>query len=99
MKTIALLSLSLLTAQSAIADDAAERGRKLYHATCAMCHGQELKASGGIPDLRKSKLDDEGFRAVVRDGRPGTIMPPMKNTLNDEEIARIRTYIRAAAGG
>lgn len=94
----ALLSLAVsMLSTAAWADSDIEGGKKLYHATCAMCHGQELKAAGGIPDLRKTALDDQGFRAVVREGRPGTIMPPMKHALSDEEIGRIRTYVRAAA--
>lgn len=92
-----LIPLSFVVVHAASAADAVERGKALYHATCAMCHGQELKASGGIPDLRRTRLDDQGFRAVVRDGRPGTIMPSMKHSLSDEDIAQIGMYIRTAA--
>lgn len=95
-----LAALSALAVHHACAAaDTAEDGRKLYHASCAMCHGAELKAAGGIPDLRKTTLDDQTFRAVVRDGRPGTIMPPMKGRLSDEEIGKIRAYIKISAGG
>ncbi|OWW19061.1 c-type cytochrome [Noviherbaspirillum denitrificans] len=97
MKTPLVLALSAFVLQPAVADSDIDGGRKLYHATCAMCHGQELKAAGGIPDLRKTALDDQGFYAVVKEGRPGTIMPPMKQALNDEEIGRIRAYVKAAA--
>lgn len=76
-----------------------EEGSKLYHASCAMCHGAGLQAAGGIPDLRKTTLDEPAFRQVVKEGRPGTIMPPMKHSLSDDDILKIRTYIRAAAGG
>ncbi|HJV84075.1 MAG TPA: c-type cytochrome [Noviherbaspirillum sp.] len=76
-----------------------EEGKNLYQATCAMCHGTELNASGGIPDLRKTMLDDDAFQQVVREGRSGTIMPPMKHALSDEEIRKIRTYVRSAAKG
>lgn len=98
MKTAITFLLSTVAMHSAFAASPVAGGKKLYDATCAMCHGQELKASGGIPDLRETKLDDQGFRTVVKNGRPGTIMPPMKNTLNDEEIAQIRAYVRASSG-
>lgn len=98
MKTAVTLLLSIVTMHSAFAADPVAGGKNLYHATCAMCHGQDLKASGGIPDLRETKLDDQGFRTVVKNGRPGTIMPPMKGTLSDEEIAQIRAYVRASSG-
>ena len=78
---------------------AAEEGKKLYHAVCSMCHGTELNAAGGMPDLRMTRLDDQAFTAVVREGRPGTIMPPMKSRLSDEEIGKIRAYIKSSAGG
>lgn len=85
--------------QTGAAADAADEGKMLYDAVCSMCHGPELKAAGGIPDLRVTLLDDLGFAAVVREGRPGTIMPPMKNRLSDEEIRKIRAYIKTSAGG
>ena len=95
-----LVALSTLAMHHAcFAAGAAADGKKLYQAFCAMCHGTELKAAGGIPDLRTTTLNDEAFVAVVREGRPNTIMLPMKNRLSDEEIGRIRAYIRTFAGG
>lgn len=83
--------------QSSAAADRVDEGKKLYHAICSMCHGAELKAAGGIPDLRVARLDDQAFLSVVREGRPGTIMPPMKSRLSDEEIRMIRAYVRTSA--
>lgn len=99
-----LLNLALAMASLAVFPhsaraDAAEDGKKLYHAACAMCHGADLNAAGGIPDLRKSKLDEDNFLQTVRNGRPGTIMPPMKGNLSDEDIRKVRAYIKASSGG
>jgi quinohemoprotein ethanol dehydrogenase len=96
---VLLAAVSAFAMHHAIAAaDAAAEGKELYHAACSMCHGAELKAAGGIPDLRMTLLDDQAFAAVVREGRPGTIMPPMKGRLSDEEIGKIRAYIRTSAG-
>lgn len=84
--------------RTSAAKDGIDEGKQLYHAICAMCHGAELKAAGGIPDLRAARLDDQAFLAVVKEGRPGTIMTPMKNRLSDEEIRMIRAYVRTSAG-
>jgi len=93
-----LIAQSVLAAHHAFAvTDTVEEGKRLYHMSCAMCHGAELKAAGGIPDLRNTLLDDRAFQSVVSNGRPGTIMPAMKNNLNDEEIRKILMYVRAAA--
>jgi mono/diheme cytochrome c family protein len=93
----ALACLAMHSLPSVAVTNPSEEGRRLYHAACAMCHGAELKAAGGIPDLRRTGLDDKAFQAVVKEGRAGTIMPSMKARLSDEEIRKIRAYVRSAA--
>ncbi len=62
---------------------AAERGAKLYAATCAFCHGE--KANGGEgPDLVRSSVvlhDDKGelIGPVIHNGRPDRGMPAFAN--------------------
>lgn len=88
----ALMSAMGGAAHAQLADVAA--GKALYQRSCAMCHGADAVASGGIPDLRRFSGSDPEFVATVREGRPGTIMPSMKQSLSDEEIAKIRDYVR-----
>lgn len=95
LSAIALASVAVV--HLAARASAVDEGRKIYQNTCAMCHGAELNASGGIPDLRKSKLDDDSFLQTVRNGRAGTIMPSMKERLSDDDIRKVRAYIKASS--
>jgi mono/diheme cytochrome c family protein len=90
MLAAAALMSAMIHAQ---ANDAAA-GKALYQRSCAMCHGPDAVPAGGIPDLRKFRGSDPEFLATVREGRPGTIMPSMKQALSDEEIVKIRDYVR-----
>ena len=78
-----------------------------YRAYCASCHGVEGDgqgvAAGRIepsprsfrnPTWMAGQTDDK-LVAAVRDGRPGTAMPPFGALLSDAEIARLIEYIRA----
>jgi putative heme-binding domain-containing protein len=73
------------------------RGKRLFEAYCARCHG--MKGGGGTganlrrPVLRNA-VDDEGLFAVVQDGISGTEMPG-NWFLSDREIWQVAGYVRS----
>jgi cytochrome c oxidase cbb3-type subunit 3 len=76
-----------------------ERGRTLYAANCAFCHGQDARGgNNGGPNLLRSQLvlsDQRGevIAAVVQNGRPGTAMVPIN--LSSTQIADIAEFIHS----
>lgn len=78
------------------ADDLAG-GKRLYEGHCAPCHG--MKATGGKgPSLATPTLsraaDDEALAALIREGIPGTEMPPGWQ-MTSREITQVVAYIRS----
>jgi len=86
--------------QRAPADPAViERGKALYVANCAFCHGQDARGgNNGGPNLLRSQLvlsDQRGelIATVVQNGRPGTAMVPIN--LSSAQIADIAEFIHS----
>ena len=93
----ALLSLSAI----AHAQDRAaiEAGEQVYADNCATCHGDKLRSTGAMPDLKEVRPGDRArFDKFVAEGR-GAGMPAFQGTLSPEEIDQIWAYIRSRAGG
>ena len=101
---VLLLCLSLLGG-AALAQgqgDAAQRGQAVFEDNCAQCHrsnGEGLPAT--FPALNKNPFvlgDPKPVIATVLNGRKGALgrMPGWKDTLDDEQIAAVVTYIRQA---
>lgn len=81
-----------------------------YLSYCASCHG----ANGDGQGIAAGRLEppprtfrnpawmagqtDEKLADAIRNGRPGTAMPPFGALLSDAEIDRLVEYIRAFAG-
>ncbi len=73
------------------------RGRQLFEARCARCHG--MRGTGGEgPSLARPTLrhvrDDESLVSVIRGGIPGTAMPGSW-TMSDRESWQIAAYVRS----
>jgi len=70
--------------------------RTLVHQDCGSCHGMRL--SGGLgPALSPEALQDRNteFLAItIREGRPGTPMPPWKTLLSEADIEWIVEYLK-----
>jgi mono/diheme cytochrome c family protein len=76
-----------------------ERGKALYGANCAFCHGPDARGgSEGGPNLLRSQLvlgDENGEKIgeVVLNGRPGTSMPAFK--LTQEQVSDVAAFIHS----
>jgi cbb3-type cytochrome c oxidase subunit III len=82
------------------------RGRDIYQANCAACHGDQgqgnAPAPGALParDFRTpqaaSELTRERMTLAVLQGRPGTAMTGFGERLSREDIDAVIEYVRAA---
>jgi mono/diheme cytochrome c family protein len=80
-------------------------GAEIYANFCAGCHREngEGNPQGGAKSLVSSQLVTANPAAVMRvilggkDG-PGGLMPPLRGSLNDEQVAAVVSYIRRAWG-
>jgi quinohemoprotein ethanol dehydrogenase len=72
-----------------------ERGERLYHETCAVCHGAAAKAGGVIPDLRLMPLEKHQiFKEIVLDGLlAANGMASFADLLDEGDVSRIEAYV------
>lgn len=75
-----------------------QHGKRLFAANCAVCHGPDGSGGRGA-NLARPKLqrapDDHALFMVIRQGVPGTEMPPAWLVLNEHEIWQLATYVRS----
>lgn len=72
-------------------------GDALFHERCAVCHGQQAQGAMAVnlTNSRSARRGDASrFFTVIRDGIPGTDMPPNADFSN-EQIWQIVSYLRA----
>jgi putative heme-binding domain-containing protein len=86
---------SAVGASSAPTPDPA-RGKRLFEAQCARCHG--MQGGGGTgANLRRPKLqraaDDESLFDLIRNGIPETGMPDTW-AMSDNEVRDVAAYVR-----
>ena len=76
-----------------------KRKQELQHLIkhdCGSCHGMTLKGGLGpslLPESLKEKPDELLF-ITIREGRPGTPMPPWKSLLSEDDVSWIVKYLR-----
>lgn len=77
-------------------------GKQLYFNWCVQCHG--AKADGDSPrfgkyagDLTKFWRGYAEFVNTVKNGRPGKQMPPWKDFMDDDTIAKLGAYLETLA--
>ncbi|AKJ30259.1 PQQ-dependent dehydrogenase, methanol/ethanol family [Caldimonas brevitalea] len=73
------------------------RGSRLYHTTCAMCHGVGAVSGGVIPDLRRSSdATRAAFPEIVLKGAlQARGMPAFDDLLDADGLAAIKAYVMA----
>ena len=82
---------------------AAAAGGSLFRAQCATCHGADAKGIAGIqaPDLTQlwtlPGKNDESVFQTIRNGVPGSIMPP--HAFTDTETWMLVSYLKSVGGG
>ncbi len=75
-------------------------GGKQVHAyyldSCSGCHSPDRRGATG-PALLPGRMteDDAYYFKVIKDGKPGTVMPPWGHQLSDEEIDTLVAYIKS----
>lgn len=91
---VVLIGLVLgVTGPAAVAGDpSAVRQKELIYRLrhdCGSCHGMTLKGGLGPPLLPAALADrsDEVLTHVIRDGLPGTPMPPWGGEITQDEAA------------
>jgi cytochrome c oxidase cbb3-type subunit III len=76
-------------------------GKRTFASTCAACHGLDGKGGERGPDIvnRRAvqRLPDASLFRVVRDGKPGTGMPPFR-ALGEARIQAVVRYLRTLQG-
>jgi cytochrome c oxidase cbb3-type subunit 3 len=76
-------------------------GEQLYQRLCAACHGEGGDGGVGVPLNLPDFLavaSDDYFRATIRNGRPGRVMPAFPG-LGDAEVDAIIAYLRGFGSG
>lgn len=88
-------SASLL-AQHGYTPADAEEGEQLFIENCAICHGPEGDAVPGV-ELARGKFrhaeSDEELGQVIKNGIPGTAMPP--GSFHEHQITALIAYLRS----
>src|SRR5205085_10858130 len=79
--------------------EAIAAGAKLYQTSCGACHGADGSGGRGpnlVRQLSSHPLKDEELFTTIRNGVPGTDMPPTK--LSDDDTWRLVAFLRALTG-
>src|SRR5215831_6308680 len=81
--------------------EAIEIGQRLYFTWCVQCHGPKANGESRFGkyagDLTKFWRGYKEFVQIVKNGRPGRQMPPWKEVLDDENIAKIGAFLETRA--
>ncbi|MFO7754840.1 MAG: cytochrome c [Bacteroidales bacterium] len=107
---VSVNDLAVETASSQ--EDYMEKGKKVYDRECLVCHQSDgsgvpnmhppitdsESVSGNTDSLIVLILDGMEGPVVVKGEQYNSIMPPLKNVLNDQEIADLINYLRNSFG-
>ncbi len=97
-----VLLLGLLSAAANADGDAGRDQAELTNLVlqdCGSCHGLTLRGGLG-PALRPENLEHrsvEALAAIIREGIPGTAMPPWQPLLSPDEIRWISRQLKSGA--
>jgi 6-phosphogluconolactonase len=82
---------------------AIDEGREIFNETCTTCHGPdgaagEMGPALGAPARRYAQATDPQIFDAIKNGVPGTQMPPSRALLQDDAIWKVAAYIRGLRG-
>jgi mono/diheme cytochrome c family protein len=81
---------------AAPAQDAIAAGEQVYEEHCASCHGEKLRSTGAIPDLKEQRADGRArFDQMVMNGRGQ--MPAWQGIVSQDQLEALWAYIRSRA--
>ena len=101
------LALAVVLGSEARAGD--DLGTRIYTERCSACHGEHGRGDGPTAPALQPPPRDFGnaefwktrspadLRAVVKGGKPGTMMPPFEGVLSDAEIDAVVASLRRFA--
>ncbi len=93
-----LFAISAVFAQHGYTPADAENGGRLYRTNCSACHGPDGDGVPGV-DLGHGKFrratTDEQIEAIIKNGIPGTGMPP--GNFSEVQAGTIVAYLRSLA--
>jgi putative heme-binding domain-containing protein len=93
---ILLAATSRSFAQHEVTADDIQEGERLFAATCTGCHGAEGDGVFGVDlgrgQFRNSSTDEDLLR-TIRNGLPGTGMPP--SSFSEAQAANLVAYLRS----
>lgn len=79
--------------------EAVAAGARLYLTSCGGCHGPDATGGRGpnlVKRLESSGLKDDEIFGAIRNGVPGTDMPPTR--LSDDDTWKLTAFLRALTG-
>ena len=94
-----LMGLTMSVPVLAVSPETAAELENFVIQDCGSCHGLQLKGGLG-PPLRPQDIEalpEAAITAIIREGVPGTAMPPWKALLTDQEIAWISQQLKSGA--
>jgi cbb3-type cytochrome c oxidase subunit III len=100
-KILGVGTILLISSAALQAGPAPDAGGDLFKQKCAMCHGADGKGYAALktPDFTDPKvqasLTDAQIIETIKNGKPGTAMPPFKDSLTDDQIASLVKYLRS----
>ena len=81
--------------------EAIDIGKRLYFTWCVQCHGPKANGESRFGkyagDLTKFWRGYREFVVIVKEGRVKKQMPPWKEVLDDENIAKVGAYLETLA--
>lgn len=83
------------------APETIRNGSTRFNQSCVYCHGHAGSGGKGATLQRRTDLTPAALFTVIANGRKrgALVMPPWKNTLNEEEIWELAAYILSLRAG
>ena len=67
-----------------------DKGKKLYKANCAECHGIFTKGKDKVPNFTSSQIDNYSARFVARDAKNHA----MAIQMSPDQLGQVLTFLR-----